>query len=61
LGSKDGVDKLCAEVKRRTNKLHVLVNNSGTTWGAQLTDFPEKQGKLSELSLYLAISSTYDR
>ncbi|GAA6010414.1 hypothetical protein JCM11491_006927, partial [Sporobolomyces phaffii] len=44
LGSKDGCDKLCAEVKRRTDKLHILVNNSGTTWGAQFTDFPEKQG-----------------
>ncbi|GAA5899381.1 uncharacterized protein JCM6883_005201 [Sporobolomyces salmoneus] len=44
LGSKEGVDKLCAEVKRRTDKLHVLVNNSGTTWGAQFTDFPEKSG-----------------
>ncbi|GAA5877189.1 hypothetical protein JCM16303_006194 [Sporobolomyces ruberrimus] len=44
LGAKEGVDKLCEEVKRRTNKLHVLVNNSGTTWGAHFTDFPEKQG-----------------
>ncbi|GAA6059352.1 hypothetical protein JCM10212_003250 [Sporobolomyces blumeae] len=44
LGSKDGCDALVAEFKRRENKLHVLVNNSGTTWGAKLTEFPEKQG-----------------
>lgn len=44
LGDKAGIDQLCQEVKRRTNKLHILVNNSGTTWGAHFNDFPEKQG-----------------
>lgn len=45
LGSAAGCDSLVAEVKRRCPAgLDILVNNSGTTWGAPLTDFPEKQG-----------------
>ncbi|GAA5997051.1 hypothetical protein JCM5350_001574 [Sporobolomyces pararoseus] len=44
LADKAGIDNLCEEVKRRTDKLHVLVNCSGTTYGATFTEFPEKQG-----------------
>ncbi|GAA5923089.1 uncharacterized protein JCM15063_003527 [Sporobolomyces koalae] len=44
LGSKAGCDKLCDAVKKLTSKLHILVNNSGTTWGAKLDEFPEAQG-----------------
>lgn len=44
LGSKDGVDSLCREVKRRTDRLDIVVSNSGSTWGDLLTEFPEKQG-----------------
>ncbi|KAM0756465.1 NAD(P)-binding protein [Meredithblackwellia eburnea MCA 4105] len=44
LGSRAGCDALVAEVKKRTQVLHILVNNSGTTWGAPYDDFPEKEG-----------------
>lgn len=41
LKDKAGVDALCNEVKKRTDHLTVLLNNSGATWGAPYTDFPE--------------------
>ncbi|QRV72302.1 Enoyl-(Acyl carrier protein) reductase [Ceratobasidium sp. AG-Ba] len=44
LGSKAGCDALCDEFKRRESKLHILVNNSGVTWGAPMDNFPEKEG-----------------
>ncbi|EJD46243.1 rhamnolipids biosynthesis 3-oxoacyl-reductase [Auricularia subglabra TFB-10046 SS5] len=44
LGSKAGCDALANEVKKRESKLHILVNNSGATWGAPYNDFPETQG-----------------
>lgn len=36
-----GVDALAAEVAERTQRLDVLVNNAGATWGAPLEEFPE--------------------
>lgn len=33
-----------SEVKKKTDRLTVLVNNSGATWGAPYDDFPEQQG-----------------
>ncbi|KAF7298370.1 hypothetical protein MKEN_01361600 [Mycena kentingensis (nom. inval.)] len=44
VGSKAGCDALIAELKKRESKLHVLVNNSGITWGAPYDDFPEEKG-----------------
>ncbi|EEH03613.1 beta-ketoacyl reductase [Histoplasma capsulatum G186AR] len=41
LKDKAGCDHLAAEVKKRIDRLTVLVNNSGATWGAPLEDFPE--------------------
>ena len=41
--SKAGCDGLINEFKKRENKLHILVNNSGITWGAPFTNFPEKE------------------
>ena len=41
LASKAGCDGLIAEVKKRTDRLTVLLNNSGITWGAPYDDFPE--------------------
>ncbi|MBM2712358.1 SDR family oxidoreductase [Mesorhizobium caraganae] len=35
-----GIAALVAEVKARTDKLHILVNNAGISWGASLEDFP---------------------
>ncbi|KAI9871616.1 MAG: hypothetical protein M1823_008395, partial [Watsoniomyces obsoletus] len=41
LGNKAGCDRLIGEVKKRTDRLTVLLNNSGITWGAPYDDFPE--------------------
>jgi len=51
LSSRAGCDALIAEFKKRENKLHILVNNSGATWGAPYTDFPEKEGWSRVLNL----------
>ncbi|KAJ6553199.1 hypothetical protein B0H19DRAFT_1155923 [Mycena capillaripes] len=44
VGSKAGCDALISEFKKRETKLHVLVNNSGITWGGPYNDFPEEKG-----------------
>ncbi|KAJ7891377.1 hypothetical protein B0H14DRAFT_1074411 [Mycena olivaceomarginata] len=44
VGSKAGCDGLISEFKKRESKLHVLVNNSGITWGGPYSDFPEEKG-----------------
>ncbi|KAF7353867.1 hypothetical protein MVEN_01072400 [Mycena venus] len=44
VGSKAGCDALISEFKKREAKLHVLVNNSGITWGGPFHDFPEEKG-----------------
>ncbi|KAJ7221493.1 hypothetical protein GGX14DRAFT_429856, partial [Mycena pura] len=44
VGSKAGCDALISEFKKRESKLHVLVNNSGITWGGPYNDFPEQKG-----------------
>jgi len=41
LMTKAGCDKLAASIKERESKVHILVNNSGISWGAQYNDFPE--------------------
>jgi NAD(P)-dependent dehydrogenase (short-subunit alcohol dehydrogenase family) len=40
VSSEEGIAALVAEVKARTDKLHILVNNAGLTWGADLESFP---------------------
>ncbi|KAL8278132.1 hypothetical protein RQP46_009456 [Phenoliferia psychrophenolica] len=44
IGSRAGCDALVVELKKRTNDLQILINNSGTTWGAPFEDVPEKEG-----------------
>ncbi|CAD6563665.1 MAG: hypothetical protein CYPHOPRED_000016 [Cyphobasidiales sp. Tagirdzhanova-0007] len=44
LGTKAGCDKLAEEIKKRTDKIHILINNSGSTWGARYEEVPEKEG-----------------
>lgn len=44
VGSKAGCLALIAELRKKESKLHVLVNNSGITWGGSYTDFPEEKG-----------------
>jgi len=41
LKDREGVEAMCREVKKRTDRLTVLLNNSGATWGGAYTDFPE--------------------
>ena len=40
VGSEEGVKALAAEVAARTDALHILFNNAGITWGAELGQFP---------------------
>jgi len=44
IGSKAGCDALIAEFRKREDNIHVLVNNSGITWGGPFNDFPEEKG-----------------
>ncbi|KAG5637920.1 hypothetical protein H0H81_002681 [Sphagnurus paluster] len=44
VGSRAGCEALITEFKKREDKLHVLVNNSGITWGGSYNDFPEEKG-----------------
>lgn len=41
LKDKAGCLALCDAVKQKTDRLTVLLNNSGATWGAPYDDFPE--------------------
>jgi NAD(P)-dependent dehydrogenase (short-subunit alcohol dehydrogenase family) len=41
LKDRAGCDALVKKVKEKTDRLTVLVNNSGATWGAPYDDFPE--------------------
>ena len=40
LGAPGGVDQLLEVVEAREDRLHVLVNNAGATWGAPLEEYP---------------------
>jgi len=40
LGSKEGIDDLVDDITARTDKLDILMNNSGTSWGAPMGQFP---------------------
>ncbi|KAG8962940.1 hypothetical protein FRC03_003610 [Tulasnella sp. 419] len=44
LGSKSGCDALAEAIKAKETKVHILVNNSGATWGAPWDAVPEKEG-----------------
>jgi len=44
IGSRKGCDSLVSELSKRTDSLQILINNSGTTWGAPYDDFPEVSG-----------------
>ncbi|KAF8801449.1 NAD(P)-binding protein [Phlegmacium glaucopus] len=44
VGSRAGCDALIAEFCKREDNIHVLVNNSGITWGGPFKDFPEEKG-----------------
>lgn len=40
VGTEAGIDALAAEVAGRTDRLHILLNNAGTTWGEPFETFP---------------------
>ncbi len=40
VSSEEGIAALVSEVRKRTDKLHILVNNAGVTWGADYETFP---------------------
>lgn len=40
VGTEEGIAALVAEVQNRTDRLHILVNNAGVSWGAPLEEFP---------------------
>ncbi|OBZ77116.1 Rhamnolipids biosynthesis 3-oxoacyl-[acyl-carrier-protein] reductase [Grifola frondosa] len=44
LSTKAGCEGLAAAIKEKEQKVHILVNNSGATWGAKYNEVPEKEG-----------------
>lgn len=40
VSSEEGVLALAEEVKKRTDKLHILINNAGVSWGEPFETFP---------------------
>jgi len=52
LSSDEGVVGLAEEIKRREDRLDILVNNSGAAWGAPFEEFPwDAWNKILELNL----------
>jgi NAD(P)-dependent dehydrogenase (short-subunit alcohol dehydrogenase family) len=43
VGDPAGVDRLAEAIEQREPKLHILVNNAGTAWGASVEDYPMDQ------------------
>ncbi|HEY5641652.1 MAG TPA: SDR family oxidoreductase [Woeseiaceae bacterium] len=41
LSTLEGVRAFAAEIAAREDRLHILVNNAGATWGAPIEEFPE--------------------
>lgn len=40
VGTEDGIAALVDEVRSRTDRLHILINNAGVSWGAEYEKFP---------------------
>ncbi len=52
VSSQEGIDALVADVKQRTDRLHILINNAGVTWGEPMKDFPyEAWGKVMDVNV----------
>jgi len=59
LSSESECKKLAAELARRESKLHVLVNNSGATWGQDYDSYPDNAWtKLVTLNLQRVFTLT---
>ncbi len=46
VGSEETIAALVDQVRSRTEKVHILVNNAGLTWGKELEKFPHKAWQL---------------
>ncbi len=42
LSQMEEVERLANEIAKRENRLDILINNAGTTWGGTIDEFPEK-------------------
>ena len=42
ISSVEGCERLAGEIAAREDRLNLLVNNAGLTWGAPIDEFPEK-------------------
>ncbi|MDY6942962.1 MAG: glucose 1-dehydrogenase [Pseudomonadota bacterium] len=42
LSREAGIQALANSFREREEKLHILINNAGTTWGAPLAEYPDK-------------------
>ncbi len=52
LSTLEGVQSLVADLTKREEKLHILVNNAGAAWGEPIETFPEKGfDKITDLNL----------
>ena len=52
LSTLEGVRSLVADLSKREEKLHILVNNAGAAWGEPIETFPEKGfDKITDLNL----------
>ena len=51
VGSEEGVDALKLAISERTDRLHILMNSAGATWGAPLGEFPYKAVSYTHLTL----------
>jgi len=40
VATEEGIEKLAADVGERTDRLDILMNNAGTSWGTPLGEFP---------------------
>jgi NAD(P)-dependent dehydrogenase (short-subunit alcohol dehydrogenase family) len=40
VGTEEGVNAMAKALQERTDKLHILMNNAGATWGVRNEDFP---------------------
>ena len=53
LKSKVACEQLASEISAREDKLHILVNNSGVAWAAELEHIPESSwNHVNKLNLY---------
>ena len=59
LSSEAGCDALVAALTAREDKLHILINNAGVTWGAPLEEYPDDAwDKIFRLNVTSAFTMT---